>query len=1130
MPSQANGKKRLGVWALAVRVRFLVSLLLGLPVPVHAATAEPGEWALAGAELPSGCASPALTYFTTASGDRVEANRLEFSAEAVDWTQRAFFSDGSLVFESTIALTFDAPRSLSSDATEMRISGTFASRAATQGAGGGLTYELSAEGADLSGVDGPVRIDAANAKDERTLQIAPTADEVTLSLRVRSSSCAVTWRWLRTGVASVATGGATPVATATPVGEVPPIEDCAPGVSVTGRARLRDGIAEVFDPGTKRWSRLDAEGIEVRPCMKVRTSENSRVDYFVHDAGGDVRLVLSGNSLVEARSTDRGVNVLSGALYVSRPEVGDPSEGAAVPYFDLGGTRVMVAAPTEWIEFILYRDASTSASAVLLKRGKLDVDAGGRRLNLSAGQVLWSAEGTDEPIRAISDDVWRELSQARSAAEFVAAVVSTRDLPELSPAPPAPSTDTQPNDDLTLAGSQLETGEAEAPPAAAVSPTAADCADDPTGWAEPSEHSDPGSVEVYDEETKTWTTTDSRRSLSPCMLVRVKSPIARYGIGGLEGFEILVRKGTVAAPSPDRRVRLSDGEFFGNGSGDAGTGAAPMTYTFELPTISLGMTVPLGSQGIAFFVLHDEASELEVVVVEKGELAVSTGGQFRLILRAGQSIRVEGGVIDDVRDATSLIEERADLSDLASKTKNLPIAGSASAETTSAPAEEPAAPHRIVLSVSLLPPSQTEPGRPRFGVRLATAAELDASFFKVFGMNGPQGSFVYDVTDGSPAELVGIEPGDVIIRVGHRSVWDADSLVRVIQEAPFSVPMEVEVIRYGRGADDLLTRLRADADRGDVDALVMLGALNYAEFDGRRDVAEALRLYTLAGEKGSGFAAYRLGTIYSTGSDVSIDYAKATRWYVLEAQYGEDAAEFQIGYLYWTGNYWRSGRSVRDDATAVGRFRAAAQGQDIRSYFYLGAAYDLGRGVATDHAEAARWYRRSIEALRDPESMANLGRLHYLGSGVTQDYSEARGLFADAMAAGDNDARYWLGLMYRDGLGVAADKKKAVALFREASDAGIPEADYMLAVAYVTGSGVSRDEAQAGRYLIRAIVRGDDFAINEMKTNSNAWPVEVRLDIQRMLEQRGHYQGSIDADFGPATLRAIDALAAAGGH
>jgi hypothetical protein len=33
-----------------------------------------------------------------------------------------------------------------------------------------------------------------------------------------------------------------------------------------------------------------------------------------------------------------------------------------------------------------------------------------------------------------------------------------------------------------------------------------------------------------------------------------------------------------------------------------------------------------------------------------------------------------------------------------------------------------------------------------------------------------------------------------------------------------------------------------------------------------------------------------------------------------------------------------------------------------------------------------------------------------------------------------------------------------------------------------------------------------------------------------MLEQRGHYQGSIDADFGPATLRAIDALAAAGGH
>lgn len=467
---------------------------------------------------------------------------------------------------------------------------------------------------------------------------------------------------------------------------------------------------------------------------------------------------------------------------------------------------------------------------------------------------------------------------------------------------------------------------------------------------------------------------------------------------------------------------------------------------------------------------------------------------------------------------------------------------------------------RIVLSVSLLSQHEvSERGKFRLGVHYQTEIR---PFMPIFGMSEPRGSFVISVTGGSPAEAAGILPGDMIVRLGNRTVDQPGALGRLIEETPSTIPVKVEIIRFGNGADDFLSRLAADAERGDTGALTALGELAFHGFRGGVDYAEAFRLFRMAANAGDGFAAYRLGGMHMNGNGTPVDHAKATRWFHFALEQGQETAYLSIANLYWRGQYWDGSKTVRNNIEALRYFRTAADLGVAGSYFYIGAAYHLGRGVSVDGVEAMRWYKKSIAATGDSSAIANLGRLYYRGGDVPRDFAEARRLFEQAIEAGNTDVISLLGMMYRDGNSVPVDKKKAESLFRKgaaagardsmyllgimlnrssnssdkseainwirkASDAGDADADYALAVAYLRGRGVARDLDRAAHYLVQAMGRGGRVAIEEIKTNSRGWDRSVLRGIQKRLRERGHYSGKIDGSFGPQTLRAIDALVAA---
>ena len=78
----------------------------------------------------------------------------------------------------------------------------------------------------------------------------------------------------------------------------------------------------------------------------------------------------------------------------------------------------------------------------------------------------------------------------------------------------------------------------------------------------------------------------------------------------------------------------------------------------------------------------------------------------------------------------------------------------------------------------------------------------------------------------------------------------------------------------------------------------------------------------------------------------------------------------------------------RGDAAAHDRLRHAAEQGEAEAQWGLGRMYDYGRGVAQNHREAARWYRKAAEQ-GHATAQHNLGWMYATGKGVEQNDLEA---------------------------------------------------------------------------------------------------------------------------------------------
>jgi TPR repeat protein len=174
--------------------------------------------------------------------------------------------------------------------------------------------------------------------------------------------------------------------------------------------------------------------------------------------------------------------------------------------------------------------------------------------------------------------------------------------------------------------------------------------------------------------------------------------------------------------------------------------------------------------------------------------------------------------------------------------------------------------------------------------------------------------------------------------------------------------------------------------------------------------------------------------------------------------------------------------------------RGAEQG-DAKAAYLLGRSY-MGKGVAQNNAEAAKWFRQSAAQVF-PDAEFALAYLYEHGEGVRRDFKRASWYYGAAAKQGHVLAQNNLGAMYEHGEGLKKnideakhwyqsaaahgnvvaecnlaslyfrqrDFPQALTWFRTAAHSSDPTAQENLAWMYYTGTGTARDYSEAAKWV-----------------------------------------------------------------
>jgi len=74
----------------------------------------------------------------------------------------------------------------------------------------------------------------------------------------------------------------------------------------------------------------------------------------------------------------------------------------------------------------------------------------------------------------------------------------------------------------------------------------------------------------------------------------------------------------------------------------------------------------------------------------------------------------------------------------------------------------------------------------------------------------------------------------------------------------------------------------------------------------------------------------------------------------------------------------------KDYAAALRHYGPLAEQGYVRPQYFLGNAYQYGKGVSADHKKAARWYKKAAKQ-GSVIAQGELGRMYIAGRGVLQD-------------------------------------------------------------------------------------------------------------------------------------------------
>ena len=176
--------------------------------------------------------------------------------------------------------------------------------------------------------------------------------------------------------------------------------------------------------------------------------------------------------------------------------------------------------------------------------------------------------------------------------------------------------------------------------------------------------------------------------------------------------------------------------------------------------------------------------------------------------------------------------------------------------------------------------------------------------------------------------------------------------------------------------------------------------------------------------------------------------------------------------------------------------KADAEKGDAEAQYILGSWYATGNGVATNEAEAVKWFREAAEN-NLPQAQYSLGYSYALGVGVKKNTTEAAKWFYKAAQKGDQNAQFFLGLAYNHGEGVIKNPTEAAKWFNRAAEQGNPLAEYSLGIAYYYGEGVVINYIEAYKWINLASAQGIKPAKNYLSNIQQQMTSEQIAEAQK---------------------------------
>ena len=214
-----------------------------------------------------------------------------------------------------------------------------------------------------------------------------------------------------------------------------------------------------------------------------------------------------------------------------------------------------------------------------------------------------------------------------------------------------------------------------------------------------------------------------------------------------------------------------------------------------------------------------------------------------------------------------------------------------------------------------------------------------------------------------------------------------------------------------------------------------------------------------AEQKDDGSREFRLGRIYN-------DQAEAVRLFTVAVEKGNTDAMYWLGLCHW----WGWGALKSDVTQAVVWLAKAAELGDAQAMIVLADAHHSKE--LEDLNKVFEWSRKAVDAGGGARAEHWLGMCHEFGFGTEKSYAEAFKWYGKAAKAGYPMAQNYYACCFRDGDGAEQDPVTAAVWFRKSAEGGYERGMFHWAQCLERGAGVAQSNEEALRWYRKAAEEG----------------------------------------------------------